>query len=185
MDEDGLRIRALPTDDLTDADTASLRELLWAAFADDEDGAFTEDDWQHSLGGMHWLAEVESEIVAHAAVVERDIHVGGRPLRTGYVEAVATSPAHQRLGYGSAVMRAVNEHIEAHFELGALGTSSHAFYHRLGWETWPGRSFVRTAGGDQPTPDEDGYILVLRTSRTPPLDLTAPISCEWRPGDVW
>jgi hypothetical protein len=39
--------------------------------------------------------------------------------------------------------------------------------------------------GDQPTPDEDGYILVLRTSSSPPLRLIDPITCEWRPGDVW
>jgi aminoglycoside 2'-N-acetyltransferase I len=180
-----LSIRAVPTDELTASDIDTVRALLWAAFEDEEDGGFTEDDWQHSLGGMHWLAEVGSQLVAHAAVVERDIHIGGRPLRTGYVEAVATSPAHQRRGYGSAVMRAVNEHIEAQFELGALGTSSHGFYYRLGWQTWPGPSFVRTADGEKATPDEDGYILVLRTSRTPPLDKTASISCEWRAGDVW
>jgi len=38
---------------------------------------------------------------------------------------------------------------------------------------------------DQPTPDEDGYIMVLTTPTTPQLSLEAPISCEWRPGDVW
>jgi hypothetical protein len=31
----------------------------------------------------------------------------------------------------------------------------------------------------------DGYILVLPTPLTPPLDLSADISCDWRPGDVW
>jgi aminoglycoside 2'-N-acetyltransferase I len=35
------------------------------------------------------------------------------------------------------------------------------------------------------TPEEDGGILILRTPMTPPLDLTAALSCEWRPGDVW
>ena len=39
--------------------------------------------------------------------------------------------------------------------------------------------------GDQPTPDVDGFIMVLATPTTPPLDLAAPISCDWRPGDVW
>jgi hypothetical protein len=44
---------------------------------------------------------------------------------------------------------------------------------------------VRTADGDQRTEDDEGYLLVLRTPRTPPLDLVAAISCDWRPGDVW
>jgi aminoglycoside 2'-N-acetyltransferase I len=35
------------------------------------------------------------------------------------------------------------------------------------------------------TPNEDGYVMVLPTPASPPLDLTAAISCEWRPGDVW
>ena len=82
-------------------------------------------------------------------------------------------------------MRLVKDYIGTHFELGALGTGSHAFYHRLGWQTWQGPSFVRADTGEQATPDEDGYILVLTTRSSPALDLTLPISCEWRPGDVW
>src|SRR5207245_10210806 len=48
--------------------------------------------------------EVGAEIVAHAAVVARELHVGGRPVRTGYVEAVATDPHRQGNGFGSRVM---------------------------------------------------------------------------------
>ena len=118
-------------------------------------------------------------------MVDRDIRVGGRKLRTGYVEAVATAPSHQGRGYGTIVMREVNEHLAARYELGALGTGSQGFYERLGWEIWRGPSLVRTQNGDQRTPDEDGYILILRTPTTPPLDLNAAITCEWRPGDVW
>jgi aminoglycoside 2'-N-acetyltransferase I len=178
-------VRRLPTAELTAEETAAIRVLLWAAFADDEDGAFTEDDWLHALGGVHFVYDVDGRIVSHASVVEREIHVAGVPLRTGYVEAVATAPDEQRHGYGSAVMRAVNEHVEAKYEIGALGTGSQPFYERLGWQVWRGPSSVRLAEGDQPTPDEDGYIMVLTTPSTAAVDLTGPISCEWRPGDVW
>ena len=119
-------------------------------------------------------------------MVERDIRVGGTPLRTGYVEAVATDPSRQGHGIGTALMREVNQHLaEGGYELGALGTGSQGFYERLGWSIWRGPSSVRTADGEHPTPEEDGYILVLRTAATPALDPDAPISCEWRPGDVW
>ena len=50
---------------------------------------------------------------------------------------------------------------------------------------WRGPSGARTSDGVEPTPDEDGYILVLPTPSTPTLDLDASISCEWRPGDAW
>ena len=178
-------IRTVATDHLTADDVTSIRALLFAAFKRDEHGGFSEDDWHHSIGGTHFVAEDGGEIVGHASVVDRDIRVAGKPLRTAYVEAVATHPAHQRRGIGTALMRHVAEHIAARYELGVLGTGSQSFYERLGWEIWRGPSSVRTAQGEERTPDEDGYILVLRTPSTPDLDLDAAISCEWRPGDVW
>lgn len=179
------RVRRLTTPQLTPEDVAGIRALLDAAFAKHEDDRFGEDDWQHALGGMHFVLDLGGEIVGHAAVVERTLEIAGQPLRTGYVEAVATVPARQRTGLGTDVMRDVGAYITEHFELGALGTGSHGFYERLGWATWRGPAFVRTAEGERRTPDEEGYIMVLRTPTTPTLDLTAPISCDWRPGDVW
>jgi aminoglycoside 2'-N-acetyltransferase I len=128
---------------------------------------------------------LDGRVVSHASVVERDIQIGGLPLRTGYVEAVATCPEHQGRGYGTQVMREVGAWILGRFQIGVLGTGLHAFYQRLGWTIWAGASSVRTPAGNQATPDEDGFIMVLSTPATPPLDPTAPISCEWRPGDVW
>jgi aminoglycoside 2'-N-acetyltransferase I len=154
------------------------------AFGSDPEERFSEDDWQHALGGTHFVL-VEGEILAHAAVVERELQVDDRPIRTGYVEAVATAPTHQRKGYGSAVMRPVHALIREQFELGALGTGSQEFYERLGWEPWRGPSYVRSPTGLQRTADDDGYILILRTPTSPPLRLTDPISCDWRPGAVW
>jgi aminoglycoside 2'-N-acetyltransferase I len=199
---DRARLRRVPTGALTAAELRAVRELLWAAFAsDDADERFTEDDWRHALGGQHFLLEPggravrepgdgggpepAGRILAHAAVVERELHVGGRPLRTGYVEAVATDPGRQGTGLGTRVMLAVNAYIRERFELGALGTGSHRFYERLGWLRWRGPSSVRTDQGARPTPDEDGYLMVLATPASPPLDPRAAISCEWRPGDVW
>jgi aminoglycoside 2'-N-acetyltransferase I len=179
------RIRRLGTDQLSAAEVGQIRRIMLDAFEHDEHGGFTEDDWQHAIGGIHFLLEVDGRIVTHASVVERELHVDGRHIRTGYVEAVATAPAHQRLGYGSAVMREVGSYVAENFELGALGTGSQAFYERLGWQIWRGPAYVRAVEGDQRTADEEGYILVLLLPSSPALDLTARISCEWRPGDVW
>ena len=179
-----IRVRRIATPDLSADEIEVIRAILWAAFEDDDEGGFTEDDWQHALGGTHVVAEADGRIVAHGSVVAREIRVGGTPLTTGYVEAVAVEPGRQGRGYGTAVMREVGT-VVAGYELGALGTGEHGFYERLGWTTWRGRSFVRMPAGERTTPDDDGYILVLRTPTTPPLDLDAPISCEWRSGDVW
>jgi aminoglycoside 2'-N-acetyltransferase I len=180
-----VRIRTLRTEDLGPQEVELVRSLLWSAFGTDEDERFTEADWEHALGGTHFVLEVDGAIVAHASVVEREIHVGERALRTGYVEAVATATDRQGTGLGSRLVTSVNEHIQDAFELGVLGTGRHRFYERLGWRTWLGPSSVRTPDGPRRTPDEDGFILVLATPTSPPLDLSAPISCDFRPGDVW
>lgn len=178
-------LRTVPTSDLAPEEVAVIRALMEVAFGPDDDDRFTDDDWAHAVGGMHFVLDLDGELIAHASVVERQLHIGGQPLRTGYVEAVATAPDRQGAGFGSLVMTEVTTFIGERFELGALGTGRHSFYERLGWLTWRGESSVRTTDGSRRTPDEDGYILVLATPSSPPLDLTASISCDWRPGDVW
>jgi aminoglycoside 2'-N-acetyltransferase I len=176
--------RRRTSDELSSAEVAALGDLFRAAWKGQSE-AFTDEDWRHAVGGLHFLLEESETIVAHASVVERELHAGGRRLVTGYVEAVATRPTHQRRGHGSALMREVGEYIDETFELGALDTGSSAFYERLGWVVWKGPTFVRTDSGLIRTADEDGQVLVRLTPTSPELDLSAPISCDWRPGDVW
>ncbi|HEY7590506.1 MAG TPA: GNAT family N-acetyltransferase [Candidatus Limnocylindrales bacterium] len=180
------RVRWIRTEELTAAELAAVRALLLAAFGPDD---YAETDWTNALGGTHFLVNEDSAVVAHASVVERELRIGERPgvtvLRTGYVEAVATAPERQGRGLGTIVMEAATDHIRERYELGALDTSSHHFYERLGWQRWRGQLFVRTQDGEQRTPEEEGYVLVLRTPTSPLLDLDAPMSCDWRPGDVW
>ena len=121
---------------------------------------------------------MDEALVAHAAVVERALDVGGRALRVGYVEGVATTPTRQGEGLGSLVMRRVAQLLEADFELGALSTGRQAFYQRLGWERWQGPTFVRYGQTVVRTADEDDGIMVLRYGTTSGLDLASSISCE-------
>lgn len=180
-------IHTVPTGELLPVEITAIRKLLVAAFEtdEDEDEGFGDDDWEHAIGGLHFILDVDGDVVAHASVVEREIHVDRRALRTGYVEAVATTPQRQGVGLGSLLMAEVTAHIRDRFELGALGTGRHGFYERLGWQMWMGPTSVRSPDGTTPTPEEDGHVLVLSTPTSPPLDLTAPISCDWRSGDVW
>lgn len=178
-------IRRVTTAELSAREVGELRALFDQAWAGDQDGPFTDDDWAHATGGMHVLADVAGRIVAHGSVVPRTLFVAGRPLSAGYVEAVATLPEEERRGHGSAVMAEIDAVIRAGYELGALSTGIPAFYERRGWERWAGPTFVRTADGDVRTPDEDGGVMILRTQSTPPIDLSSPIACRWRPGDAW
>jgi len=176
------------TDELAAGLLIDARQLMDAAFDDPEepDEAFTDDDWEHALGGTHVLVVDEhGRVVSHAAVVDRIIDVGGRPLRTGYVEGVATRADAEGQGHGSRVMARIGELIAERHQLGALGTGAFHFYERLGWERWQGPSFVRRGEELHRTAEDDDGIMVLRIDRSLAPDLTAPISCDDRPGDVW
>ncbi len=177
-----MEIRQVRSEELSNDDVPTLRELFALAWGSDD---FSETDWGNALGGLHFVAKDERGILAHASVVPRELHVEERPLRTGYVEAMATRPELQGRGIGTEVLRAVNDHIVDAYELGALDTGSDWFYRRLGWLRWRGPTFVRTADGVLRTEDEDGNIMVLPPPASGPLDVEAAISCEWRPGDVW
>jgi len=157
-----------------------IRELLFLAFAD----RFTEDDWQHCLGGDHFVGTESDRIVTHAAIVPRLLVVGTRPLRAGYVEGVATAPDRQGNRLGSALMQHVNTAIDAGWQLGGLSTSRQTFYERNGWQRWLGPTFVAEGNVQRRTADEDAGVMV----RTPPgsrLDLTESLTCEARSGDYW
>lgn len=177
-------LRVAETSQLSGDELVRLRAMFDAVWGDKE-GQFSGDDWTSAIGGTHFLLEIDGAMVSHASVVERVLETGDRELRTGYVEAVATRPEHQRRGYATQVMQAVGSFVDERYELGALGTGLSAFYERFGWEVWRGPTSVRTERGVIETPDEDGLVMIRRTPTTPALDLDFPICCDWRPGDVW
>lgn len=176
-------VQQVHSDELSNSERASLRKLFAQAWSVGE--TFTDDDWTHATGGMHFIATEEGEIISHASVVERVLHAGEHILGTGYVEAVATHPSRRRQGFASALLHAAGNYIDANFSLGALSTGEQEFYARFGWQPWRGPTGVRTERGIMRTAEEDGLVMVRLTPATPDIDLSEPISCDWRAGDPW
>ncbi len=127
----------------------------------------------------HVLMYSRGILAAHACWEERLLQQDERPpLRTAYVEGVATEPDLQHHGFGSAVMGVVTQQIWD-FELAALCAAKSHFYARLGWEAWRGSTFVRDDAGLHATPDEP--VMIYRTGRTPAwLDPGASLTAPWR-----
>lgn len=177
----GLTVRLLTSGAASGARLRAIRRLLDEAFG----GEFSDDDWDHTLGGWHVVVLDGDVLVAHAAVVPRRIEVAGVAFRAGYVEGVATAPARQGEGLGSRAMTELKAVILERFEFGALSTDRWGFYGRVGWERWQGPTFVRRAEETVRTEDEDDGVMVLRFGPSADVDLTAPIVCEARSGDDW
>ena len=52
-------MRRLATPELTAREVEVIRALLEAAFGTDEDERFTEADWVHAEGGVHFVLELD------------------------------------------------------------------------------------------------------------------------------
>jgi aminoglycoside 2'-N-acetyltransferase I len=104
-------------------------------------------------------------------------------MRTAYVEAVATEAKYRNRGFASFIMKYLIGEIQD-YELAALSPFSVEYYERLGWELWRGSLFIRTK--DDLMPSLDGEeVMIFRLPKTPVLDLNAPLSAEWREGELW
>ncbi len=174
-----LKLTAVPGDLLTEARREEIIDLCTRAY---------EEDFRAIMGtfhgAVHVLGRLHGRLVTHALWVTRWLQVGScSPLRTAYVEVVATDKAFRRRGFAQAVMERVIEEVQD-FELGALSPFSVEYYGRLGWELWRGPLFIRTEHSLDPSPEYE-EVMIYRLPKTPNLDLSAPLSAEWREGQLW
>jgi aminoglycoside 2'-N-acetyltransferase I len=178
MDE-VLRLTTLPGSALTAAERSAILDLVNHAYEEDLTALF------HTFAGAtHVLGTVDETLVSHALWVTRWLQVDDGPLlHTAYVELVATDAVWRRRGFATAVMERVAEEIQD-YDIGALSPFSVSYYAGLGWERWQGPLFIRQDGRRLPTPDDED-VMILRLPKTPPLDLHASLSVEWREGEVW
>jgi len=184
-DPQQFRLEVVDAEDLTAEEHTDVLELCSLAFETD-----FEPYYRAFEDAVHVLGTLGGQLVSHALWVTRWLEVGASDrypeglglLRTAYVEGVATHPDHQHRGYARAVMERLEREI-AGYDLGALSPGAEALYKLLGWESWQGPLFVRREGELYPTPEEE--VMIFRLPATPPLDLDAPLSCEWRVGEVW
>jgi GNAT superfamily N-acetyltransferase len=174
----GFRIQRASSAALSSSIAVEVHALCQSAYQDDMTPYFD------ALGpGEHLLGWRDGELASHLMWVTRWLQPDDSPLlRTAYVELVATAPAMQGRGYATALLRHFPSQV-TDFEIAALSPATETLYTRLGWRFWRGPLAVRTAEGLVSTPGEQ--IMVLPLPRSPTLQVDAPLSVEWRPGEVW
>lgn len=173
-----LSIEIKPGDALSPQEQEAIANLFMAAF---------EEAYQPFqevfIEPTHILGSVDGRLVSHALWITRWLEPQGQPpLRTAYVEAVATDQATRGKGYATQIMTCLAAHIQD-YALGALSPADTSLYARLGWKVWLGPLFGRKDGEWIPIPGE--RAMILNTRNTPKLDLHTPLSIEWRAGEVW
>jgi aminoglycoside 2'-N-acetyltransferase I len=178
---DNLKLEVLYDDQLRSDQMAEIHALCNRAYqvynVDLEPIFQTFTDVTHVIG---WWG---TAIVSHAMWVTRWLQPGNQPpLRTAYVEMVATEPQFQGRGFASAVMRRLASAIDD-FEMGGLCPAEPMLYTKLGWVFWQGPLFIQTNAGLISTPE--ARIMILPLPKTPPLDRSLALSAEWREGELW
>jgi aminoglycoside 2'-N-acetyltransferase I len=165
--------------DLSEKELTDIIELCSRAF--NTDYRLFLDTFPNST---HVLQYYENTLVSHALWITRWLQVQERPLlRTAYIEGVTTDKPYRDRGFASAVMKRLAEEI-VNFEIAGLCTGYPDFYSRLGWQVWIGPLFNHKDGELIPS-REGASVMVLFLPNTPALDLSAPLSIEWREGEVW
>jgi aminoglycoside 2'-N-acetyltransferase I len=178
----------LPLIDVTK--TEDLDETTRAAVIQVCVDAHHEEDFRNLFtyvpaGGWHFLAYQDELLVSHALVTTRWLQPEGfPPLKTAYIDAVATLPPYHGQGYGSAVMHQIAQAIDHDYVIACLETDKPGFYERLGWQTWRGPLGGRSENGLVPTPEQRG-IMVLLLPQTPSLDLDSLLTIECQTGRIW
>ena len=103
-------------------------------------------------------------------------------LRTAYVELVATAEDYRKQGIGGGITRKLAEKAAGEgYNPAALCPADAGLYGHLGWEYWPGPLSIRMVkepaiGSTALIPSPEERVMIPRLPRTPPRDLTKPLS---------
>lgn len=173
------RIERSSTADLSGSNLAAIIALCDAAFEEETGPYFG------AIGpGEHLIGWDGPELVSHLMWVSRWLQPQGiEPIRTAYIELVATTFAARGRGYATRLLEAAPPLLHG-FDLAALSPATENLYLRLGWTFWRGPLSSRSNGAFTSTPED--RVMILRLPGTPhALDVDDPLSVEWRPGEVW
>jgi aminoglycoside 2'-N-acetyltransferase I len=174
-------VRVRHTEQLSEEELDELKAMLKAVFGTER---YTDESWEHCLGGIHYLLRYGDRLVAHGALVPRYLRQGGRVLRGVYGESMATLNDWRNFGFGSAIVAMATAEIRRNYDIGVFAASRYGFYQRLGWDKWRGPTFVETEHGIEPKGPDRGAVM-FRLPDHSTVDPDADLTTISRSGDDW
>nr|ELR5114236.1 GNAT family N-acetyltransferase [Providencia stuartii]ELR5115371.1 GNAT family N-acetyltransferase [Providencia stuartii] len=176
-----IKYRFLHTSQLT----PSEKEMLFSLLVEGFDNDFSDDDFQHTLGGMHVIAYDQQKMIGHVAIIQRYMAMNNEPISVGYVEAMVVEQTYRRQGIGTHLMQHTNEIISSCYQLGLLSASEEGqqLYSSVGWKVWKGSLFELKQRQYMRSIEEEGGVMGWSANES--IDFTASLYCDFRGGDQW
>jgi aminoglycoside 2'-N-acetyltransferase I len=157
-----------------------IKSMLHRAY----EGDFSEEDWEHTLGGVRYLGWIGDELIANGSICSRTIWLNDIETHVGYIEAIAVEPKFWSKGYGTQLMQSISKDALSAYSVSMLSTSEKGFYRRVGWTDFRGESFVTLSNKEVRTANDDKGLMLLG-SDADYLTRIIKVVCESRSGDVW
>ncbi|MFC8671086.1 GNAT family N-acetyltransferase [Streptomyces griseorubiginosus] len=169
------------TEKLDEKELKELKGMLESVFGKER---YTQESWEHCLGGIHYLLRYGDKLVAHGALVPRYLRQGDMELRGVYGESMATLSDWRNLGFGTAIVALATAEIRRNYDIGVFAGSRYGFYRRLGWDKWRGPTFVETARGIELKGPDRGAVMFWLPDHSI-VDPDADLTTISRSGDDW
>jgi GNAT superfamily N-acetyltransferase len=138
--------------------------------------------------GLHVIGRLDDDkLVAHLVITDRYLRTEGHPhFRTAYFDAVATHPDFRKRGYAGALINKALEICSGRYDLLALATNEPTLYSKHGCVKWQGMQINETEDGKGvENSAEQNNLMILPCDVSLKLDLSKPMTANWRPGGGW
>jgi GNAT superfamily N-acetyltransferase len=142
-----MELKIIYETDVTEQLDQAMRETIICCFPHNEDNYRNNGRrWRGTFPFYNVILRDNDRVVAHAAVIDRVVDVGGRRIRVAGVGNVGVLPDYRKQGHSDTVMQAaMTEAGREMFDLGMLFTQEPIkhVYARNGWVDVSGREFRR------------------------------------------
>jgi hypothetical protein len=126
-------------------------DLVWPPVAQVPQSPVSRIIWDTNYSKRILTRADSGRILSQVALIFRDGHWNGTPLRIGGVAGVGTDPKFRDQGLATLGMKRASEILaEEGFDIGALFCASKMvpFYERLGWLRFDGAVFIKQPGNN-------------------------------------
>jgi aminoglycoside 2'-N-acetyltransferase I len=134
-----------------------IKSMLHRAY----EGDFSEEDWEHTLGGVRYLGWIGDSLIANGSICSRTIWLNDIEIYVGYIEAIAVEPKFWSKGYGTQLMQLISIDTLSAYSVSMLFTSEKGFYRQVGWTDFRGESFVKLSDKEVRTANDDQGLMFL------------------------